>query len=117
MDSLPAVNCAVHDDVEGEPCAVCKGSICDACATFTVNGKPACETCGRDEEERGHSLGSAILAFTGVGYLSVLVIGVLLGKARPYLGGIAAIGAIAFGRFLQVVVKPPVVERRLVTRG
>ena len=106
------MNCALHTEVEGAPCSVCKGAVCDACATFAVDGKPTCEKCGHDEEARGRSLGSAILAFTGFGYLAVLALGVLVFKAKPFIGGVAAIGAIAFGRLLQIVVKPPVVVRR-----
>ena len=84
---------------------------------WEATSPPACEKCGRDAEERAQSLAAAILAFTSVGYLAVLVVGVWIWKARPWVGGAAAIGAIALGRLLQVVVKPPVVEKRAISRN
>jgi hypothetical protein len=63
-------------------------------------------------EEDSHALSSGLLAFVGVGYLATLAIGIVLFKARPFVGGLAAIVAIAFGRALQLVVKAPVVTRR-----
>ena len=58
-------------------------------------------------------MSSALLALTGVGYLAVLSVSFLVWKARPFIGGLAAICAVAFGRLVQMVVKPPVVERRI----
>lgn len=47
-----------------------------------------------------------MLAFIGVGYLGALAVGVQLFKARPFVGGVAAIVAIVLGRVLQVLIKP-----------
>jgi hypothetical protein len=87
--------------------------MCSSCATYDVDDRVCCETCGRREEDRSRSIGSALLGFVGVGYLATLAICVVIFKARPYVGGIAAIAAIAFGRVLQIVLRPPVVSRRL----
>jgi hypothetical protein len=53
-----------------------------------------------------------MLALVGVGYLATVAIGYLLFKARPYVGGIAAVVAIMLGRLLQMYLPVPVVRRR-----
>ena len=52
-----------------------------------------------------------------VGYLATLALGVLAFRAKPFVGGIAAIVAIALGRALQMVLRPPDVKRRLRPSG
>lgn len=86
--------------------------MCSPCAAYDVDGRACCEACGRDEEDRSRSIGSALLAFVGVGYLATLAICVVVFHARPFVGGVAAIAAIALGRVLQIVLKPPIVSRR-----
>jgi predicted nucleic acid-binding Zn ribbon protein len=106
--------CATHPDALAEgTCAVCARAVCATCAAYDVDGRVCCEACGRAEEDRSRSLGSTLLAFVGVGYLATLAVGVAIFHARPFVGGIAAIAAIALGRVLQIVIRPPVVIRRL----
>lgn len=108
------MDCATHDGTPAEAaCAVCQRALCASCIAYDVNGHPTCEACGRTEEERGKSLGSTLLVLTGLGYLVTLAIGVKAFHARPFVGGIAAIAAIALGRILQLVFRPPAVSRRL----
>ncbi len=91
------MNCAVHPE---------------SAADWTVDGQPACDSCAQDAEARSRDLGAGLLALVGVGYLATLAIAYLVFKARPLIGGIAAIVAIALGRALQLVIKRPVLERR-----
>lgn len=112
------MDCAVHPEIEARgPCAVCFKNLCDACATYEleVDGAPAscCERCGRDKEDESNALSSGLLALIGVGYLATLALGVVVFKARPFVGGLAAIVAIALGRAMQLLVKTPVVTRRM----
>jgi hypothetical protein len=108
------VECARHPGREAlSACGACKLGVCDACATHEIDGGPCCETCGRAEDERVRALGSGMLALVGVGYLATLAIGVALFKARPFVGGVAAIVAIALGRGLQLLIKPSAVTHRL----
>ncbi len=112
------MQCAAHPDIEARgPCAVCSKNLCDACATYDLESAGArsscCERCGRTEEDDSHALSSGLLALVGVGYLLTLAIGILLVKPQPFIGGIAAIVAIALGRALQLLVKPATVTRRL----
>lgn len=110
------MECAVHPSTEtSQTCSVCKKPACDACATFTIDGEPGCESCGRKEEDRAQAIGSALLALVGVGYLATLAIGVMLFRPRPLVGGIAALVAIGLGRILQVVVRTSSVRRRAVS--
>jgi hypothetical protein len=107
------VQCAVHPEAEAkEACSACKRELCESCLVYEVDGRAACEPCGREEAERGSALGSSVLAFVGVGYLATLALGFLLFKGRAFIGGLAAVVAIAIGRGLQVFVKTPVVTRR-----
>jgi hypothetical protein len=111
------VDCADHPGVPASACAGCAKGVCDTCATYDVDGRLHCETCGRDAEDKSKALGSALLALVGVGYLAALAVGVLVFRAKPFVGGIAAIVAIALGRALQIYMRPPVVTRRLRQSG
>lgn len=95
-----------------ERCEVCDRGACERCLVFDVDGRPACAACGASADERSRALGSALVGFVGVGYLATLAIGYLVLKARPVVGGLAAVVAIALGRALQMVLRPPVVVRR-----
>ncbi len=107
------MECAAHPDAESiATCAICEKALCAKCAAYDVDGRTCCEACGRAEEDRGRSLGSAVLLVVGFGYLATLALSYLVFKARPFVGGIAAIAAIAVGRALQVVLRPPAVTRR-----
>jgi len=106
--------CAAHPEIEARgPCAVCFKNLCDACATYELDGASCCERCGRAKEDEGNALSSGLLALIGVGYLATLAVGVVIFKARPVVGGLAAIVAIALGRLMQLLVKTPVVTRRM----
>jgi hypothetical protein len=107
------VECAAHPDRNAVgPCSSCQTSLCDGCATYELDGGWCCEACGRRQEDDARELGSGLLALVGVGYLATLAVGILLFKARPFVGGLAAIVAIALGRVLQLVVRAPAVSRR-----
>ena len=111
------MQCAVHLEAEApSSCAVCHKNLCDACAAFDVDSAACCERCGVLEEQHSQALSSGLLALVAVGYLATLAIGILLFKPRPFVGGLAAIAAIALGRGLQMVVKTPVVTRRFAGR-
>ena len=86
--------------------------LCDACASFEMAGGWCCEACGHRQEDQARELGSGLLALVGVGYLATLAVGIVLFKARPFVGGLAAIVAIALGRALQMLVRTPAVSRR-----
>jgi hypothetical protein len=110
---LGPLECAAHPGTPAtQTCAACTKACCDHCASFDVDGKPACEACGAAADERSRALGSALLTFVGVGYLATLAIGYLLFRARPFVGGLAAVVAIALGRALQMYLRPQVVSRR-----
>ncbi len=79
---------------------------------YDVDGSVACEACGAVEDDRSRTVGLALLAFVGVGYLATLAIGIAVFRARPFVGGLAAVVAIALGRVLQIYFRPPVVTRR-----
>jgi hypothetical protein len=106
------VDCAAHADVEtDQTCAECDKAICDACAVYEIDGAPACEACGRREDARSRAVGSALLAFIGAGYLAALALAILVFRPRPFVGGLAAIVAIALGRALHIAVRPRAVTR------
>ncbi len=106
------MQCAVHADVETErTCADCGKAICDACAVFEIDGRAACEACGKREDDKSREIGTALLGFIGVGYLATLAVCVLLFKPRPFVGGLAAVVAIAVGRALQIWLRPRAVRR------
>ena len=107
------MDCASHPGIDARrQCAVCFKNLCDACATYEFDGASCCERCGRAKEDEGNALRSGLLASIAVGYLAALAVGVLIWKARPFVGGLAAIVAIALGRLMQLVVKTPLVTRR-----
>jgi hypothetical protein len=108
------VECAAHPTRNAVgPCASCKKSLCDGCASFELDGEWCCEICGVRQENDARELGSGLLALVGVGYLATLAVGILIFKARPFVGGLAAIVAIGLGRALQMLVRAPAVTRRL----
>lgn len=96
------MKCAVHADAD---------------AGWAVDGTPACDACARQAEERGRDLGAGLLACVGAGYLAALAVGFLVFHARPLIGGLAAIVAIALGRGLTGVLKRPVLTRRSAPRS
>lgn len=108
--------CAAHPEIEARgPCAVCFKNLCDACASYDLDGATrglCCERCGRDTEDESNDLSAGLLASISVGYLATLAVGVLVFKVHPFVGGLAAIVAIALGRLVQLLVKTPVVTRR-----
>ena len=108
------MDCAAHPGTEASgPCAVCFKNLCDACAAFERDGSPCCERCGRAAEEEQNALSSGLLALIAVGYLATLVLGTVLLRAKPFVGGLAAVVAIALGRALQLLVRAPAVSRRM----
>ena len=103
----------MNPDTEArEPCAVCSKNLCEACGTYELEGTSCCETCGRAREEDRNALSSGLLAMVGVGYLATLALGVVFFKARPLVGGLAAVVAIALGRAMQLLTNKPTVTRR-----
>ncbi|MDB4939438.1 MAG: hypothetical protein JWP87_6410 [Labilithrix sp.] len=115
------MQCTAHPDIEARgPCAVCAKNLCDDCATYELESRgtassaaaSCCEGCGRAQEEDASSLSSGLLALVGVGYLATLAVGIVVFKARPFVGGLAAIVAIALGRALSLFVKPITATRR-----
>lgn len=108
------MQCAVHPETAAlGPCAICFKNLCEACATFERDESPCCERCGHAAETERNELGSGLLALVAVGYLATLALGTVLFKARPVVGGVAAVVAIGLGRALQLLVKVPAVTRRL----
>lgn len=106
------MQCAAHPEVETDrTCADCGKAICETCAVFVIDGRPACEACGRLEAEKSRAVGSALLGFIGAAYLATLAIAILLFKPRPFVGGLAAVVAIAVGRALQIWLRPRAVTR------
>lgn len=71
-----------------------------------------CEGCGAVAIERGHAVGSAALALIAAGYLIALAIGYLVFRARPFVGGLAAIASLVVGRLVQTALRAPIVTRR-----
>jgi hypothetical protein len=93
-------------------CSACEQPRCDRCLTYDVDGQPACNSCGALEDDRSRALGVALLGFVSVGYLATLAIGYVVFRARPIVGGLAAVVAIALGRALQMFFRPSIVTRR-----
>ena len=107
------MNCTAHPGTTAVgSCSVCKKAGCDLCLAFEVDGDVACESCGALEDDRSRDLGSAMLALVGVGYLATLAVGFVVFRARPFVGGLAAVVAIALGRALQMYIRPRTVTRR-----
>lgn len=114
---LELVECAAHPGVDAAAgaCSVCSRGMCEACATFELDGKACCADCARDVEAQSRDVGSGMLTLVGVGYLLTLAVGFAIWQRRPFIGGLAAVVAIALGRALQVVLKAPAVTRRRAT--
>lgn len=107
------MHCAAHPERASiGSCATCSKELCDACAAYTMDGDFGCERCGRQREEDAAELSSGLLALVGVGYLATIALGIVVFKAQPFVGGIAAIVAIGLGRALQLLVQSPAVTRR-----
>ena len=107
------MQCAAHPEIEAPgACASCFKNLCDACATYELDGARCCERCGLEKAAQNDALSSGLLALIGVGYLFMLAVGIVVFKARPFVGGLAAIFAIGLGRAMQLFVKTPVVTRR-----
>jgi hypothetical protein len=94
-------------------CSVCQKAGCERCIGYDVDDRMACEPCGVAEGDRGRELGSAIIGFVGVGYLATLALGYVFFRGRPFVGGFAAVVAVALGRVLQTYLRPPLVSRRV----
>ncbi len=106
--------CAGHPETEAlGSCGVCFKNLCEACAPFECDGSLCCERCGRLQDAERNDLSSGLLALVAVGYLATLAIGSVLLKAKPVVGGLAAVVAIALGRALQILVQTPAVSRRI----
>jgi hypothetical protein len=107
------VDCAAHAGTPStQSCAICGRPRCDACLTWDVDGRAACEECGLAEAARLSSAGAALLGFVGVGYLATLAIGYEVFRARPFVGGFAAVVAIALWRILPSFIRLPDAQRR-----
>lgn len=107
------MECAAHPGtVAAGTCSVCTKVGCARCLEYDVDGRAACADCGRLEDDRSRSLGSALIASVSVGYLATLAVGYLLFRGRPFVGGFAAVVAIALGRLLHMYLRPPIVTRR-----
>jgi len=78
-----------------------------------MEGGFGCERCGRLREAEAAELSSGLLAFVAVGYLATAAVGVLVFKAQPFVGGLAALVAIGLGRALELLVHSPSVTRRM----
>lgn len=110
---MARVNCAVHPEVDAEEtCAECEKPACDECAVYEIDGRVACAACAAREHAKSRAVGSALLGFIGASYLATLALAVTLFKPRPFVGGLAAVVAIAAGRVLQIVLRPRTIARR-----
>lgn len=107
------MKCRAHPgDDATEACTTCSAAGCPRCLVFAQAGEPLCERCGSAELARIAARGSAAIVIIALGYLVALAVSYHLFKARPYVGGIAALAAIALGRVLQVWLTPQAVTRR-----
>lgn len=55
---------------------------------------------GADERDRG-AIGSALFAVVAASYLAFVAVGLLVFRGQPFVGGAAAVFAIALSRVLQ----------------
>jgi hypothetical protein len=100
------VECVAHAGTPAtEVCDKCQKPRCEACLTYEIDGNSVCTECGEAEQDRGRGFGTAILGIVSVGYLATLAIGYLVFKAKPFVGGLAAVVAIVLGRALQMLVR------------
>ncbi len=58
-------------------------------------------------------MAGALIAIIALGYLAMLAVAVLVFSPRPFVGGVAAVLALALGRALQIALTPPNVSRRV----
>jgi hypothetical protein len=109
------VDCSAHPgSAASGTCGVCKKAGCDTCLTYEVDGTEACAACGAACDAQSQAIGSTLLAFIGVAYLATLAIGFLVFRARPFIGGLAAVVAFGCGRTLQAFVQQRTVTRRAI---
>lgn len=107
------MECAAHPGtVAATACGVCAKTVCERCLEYDVNGRAACATCGRLEDDRSRALGSALIATVSAGYLAALALAYLVFRGRPFVGGLAAMIALIAGRLLYAYLRPPIVTRR-----
>ncbi len=92
-------------------CGVCQKAACTRCLVYEIDGSPACEACGTRADERSRVLGSALLVFVAVAHLATLAVAYLVFRARPFVGGFAAVVALVAGRALQSFLRLPSVAR------
>jgi hypothetical protein len=108
------MQCSTHPETDAcGACAACFKNLCEACSTYELDHSPCCERCGRAKEDDRNALSSGLLALIAVGYLAALAVGIVVFKPRPFVGGLAAIVAIALGRAMQLLATGPDVRRRL----
>ena len=72
------------------------------CAVHADKPSPACAEC-RARETRDADLAGALVMFVGVGYLLAVAVGYALFKARPFIGAVAVIVALALARASEIV--------------
>ncbi len=107
------VDCAAHPGaVTRDACSVCQREACAECLAYDIDGVPACESCAMSADERSRAWGSSILALVGAGYLATLAVSYVVFGGRPFVGGIAAIVAMVFGRALQALMRAGRIGRR-----
>jgi hypothetical protein len=106
-------DCSVHPGTPASrTCASCGRSACERCLAWEVDGSAVCDACGVAAELRSGSAGSTVLGLVGLVYLATLALSWLVFRARPYVGGLAAIAALVAGRALQAYLGPGAVARR-----
>lgn len=107
------MECAAHAGTPAtRSCSFCKSARCERCLTWEVDGGLACEDCGANEEARGRTAFSALLGLASAGYLAALAVSVMVFHARPFVGGFAALVAIALWRILPSLIPLPEARRR-----
>jgi hypothetical protein len=109
------LDCATHSQ-PGTPstgtCPLCSKASCARCLDYDVDGQTTCHDCGVSANDQSLALGAAQLVFVAVAYLATLALGIVLFRKAPFVGGLAAVVAIAVGRVLQIYVRPPIVTPR-----
>ena len=107
------MDCAAHPGVPSHaPCPACERGACRACLAWEIDGSLACEACAARVAAGSSDLGIALVGLVSVGYLATLALGYVVFHTRPFVGGLAAIIAIALGRGLQLWLRLPTVNRR-----
>jgi hypothetical protein len=108
----PSPDCNAHPGAGTAICGGCRRPTCTRCLTDSIDDVDVCTSCARAAEADSDALGAAGVGFVGVGYLLTLALSYRIFHARPFLGGLAAIVAIALGRVLQTFFRPKSVIRR-----